>query len=183
MWSTYDALPATFRPLLYIGNRPYLLSLSYLLRSFLLPLCLPGGGGSLFLSPSLSAPSLSVLLRGPPFSQLSTGGFSDNSTFGTQTLLAMRKFLDDVEMSSRQKANSSQRTKKESNTACAECAGEGTADDSRDGLGDEELAKYNEENTQGVCTAELDKDSYPSTIDPEVVRAFRMLFNGFEEQW
>ena len=56
-----------------------------------------GGGGSLFLSPSLSSPSLSVLLRGPPFSQLSTCGASENSTFGTQTLVAMRKFLDDAE--------------------------------------------------------------------------------------
>ena len=71
-----------------------------------------GGGGSLFLSPSLSSPSLSVLLRGPTFSKFSTGGASESSTFGTQTLMAMRKFLDDAEIRSRQGAGSSQETRK-----------------------------------------------------------------------
>ena len=146
-----------------------------------------GGGGSLFLSPSLSVPPLSALLRGPPFSQFSTDGVSDISTFGTQTLLAMRKFLDDVEMSSRQKACSSHQTKKESNDECAECAGEGVTGDTKDTLRGEEVAKEKakdkEEAKQGMSTAELEENGYPSTIDPEVVRAFRMLFNGFEEQW
>ena len=61
-----------------------------------------GGGGSSFLH---SSPSLSLLLRELPFSQISLDGvsknstfgtqtFSKNSTFGTQTLTAMRKFLD-----------------------------------------------------------------------------------------
>ena len=57
-----------------------------------------GGGGSLFLSSSLSPPSLSLLLRGPPFSQFSVDGASENSTFGMQTLMAMRKFLDEAEL-------------------------------------------------------------------------------------
>ena len=59
-----------------------------------------GGGGGLSLSPSLSSPSLSLLLRGSPFSQLSVKGASEDSTSETQTLLAMRRFLDEAELRS-----------------------------------------------------------------------------------
>ena len=80
-----------------------------------------GGGGSLFLSPSLSSPSLSLLLRGPPFSQFSTDGASENSTFGAQTLMAMRKFLDEAERRSHQEVSCSQETKKVTNEGDTEC--------------------------------------------------------------
>ena len=70
-----------FRPRLSIASYPCPLLLPLFLRSCLLPLFLRGGGVPCFLSPSLSSPSLSVLLRGPTFSKFSTGGASE-STFG-----------------------------------------------------------------------------------------------------
>ena len=70
-----------------------------------------GGGGSLSLSPYLSSPSLSLFLRGPTFSQFSVDGASEDSTFGTQTILAMRKFLDDAELCSHQEISTSLVTK------------------------------------------------------------------------
>ena len=126
------------------------------LRSFLLPLFLRGGGGSwgsLFLSPSLSSPSLSLLLRGPPFSQFSVDGASENSTFGTQTLMAIRKFLDEAELRSHQEMSCSQKTvTKKGNT-------EGKEEDSAE-------------------------DRHLQTeAEKEVIRAFRALLHGCEEQW
>ena len=53
-----------YRPRLPIAFYPCPFPLLWFLRSCLLPLFLRGGGGSLFLSPSLSSPSLSVLFRG-----------------------------------------------------------------------------------------------------------------------
>ena len=127
-----------------------------LLRSFLLPLFLRGGGGgSLSLSPSLSSPSLPLLLRGSPFSQLSVDGDSEDSTFGTQTFLAMRKFLDEAELRSHQGMSYSQMTKKDTNEGSTECKGEDSAE-------------------VGHCQTEAEK---------EVIRAFRTLLHGCEEQW
>ena len=114
-----------------------------------------GGVGSLSLSPYLSTPSLSLLLRGPTFSQFSADGASEDSTFGTQTLLAMRKFLDEAELRSQQGMSSSQVTKKVTNEGSAECKGEDSADD-------------------GSRQIEATK---------EVISAFRTLLCGCEEQW
>ena len=148
-----------------------------------------GGGGSLFLSPSLSSPSFSLLLRGSPFSQFSTGGASENSTFGTQTLMAIGKFLDDAESRNRQGTRSSQETKRATNEGDAECKEEDPARDEP------------EEGENSVVTGEMHQDSGPRTlgraksqihdehsqtqVEKEVIliHAFRVLFNGFEEQW
>ena len=55
-----------------------------------------------------------------------------DSTFGTQTLMAMRKFLDDAELRSRQGICSSQGTKKVTEEGAAECKEEGPAKDEID---------------------------------------------------
>ena len=113
----------------------------------------------MFLSPSLSSPSLSLLLRGPPFSQFSADGASEDSTFGTQTLLAMRKFLDEAELRSHQgmlcSSVTSQVTKEVTNERSAERKGEDSAEDER-------------RQTEAM---------------KEVIRAFRTLLHGCEEQW
>ena len=117
-----------------------------------------GGGGGLSLSSSLSPPSLSLLLRGPPFSQFSVEGASQDSTFGTQTLLAMRRLLDDAELCSHQRtftsSAASQVTREVTNEKSAEDKGEASADDE--------------------C----------SQIEAmqEVIRAFRTLLHEYEEQ-
>ena len=111
------------------------------------------------LSPSLLSPSPSLLLRGPPFSQFSADGASEDSTFGTQTLLAMRKFLDEAELRSHQgmlcSSVASQVTKEVTNERSAECKGEDSAEDER-------------RQTEAM---------------KEVIRAFRTLLHGCEEQW
>ena len=82
-----------------------------------------GGGGGLPLSSSLPSSSVSLLLRDPPISQFSVEGASDDSTFGTQTLLAMRRFLDEAEPSNHQRmpysSAASQVTKEDTNERCA----------------------------------------------------------------
>ena len=113
-------LHVIFRLRSSIVFNPLYSCLVFRLGSSLLPLFLRGGGGSSFLH---SSPSLSLLLREPPFSlsQISLDGISKNSTFGTQTfsknstvgtqtLTAMRKFLDQAELCSRQALPCSQKT-------------------------------------------------------------------------
>ena len=111
------------------------------------------------LSPSLSSPSLSLLLRGPPFSQFSADCASEDSTFGTQTLLAMRKFLDEAELRSHQgmlcSSVASQVTREVTNERSAERKGQDSAEDER-------------RQTEAM---------------KEVIRAFRTLLHGCEEQW
>ena len=114
-----------------------------------------GGGGSLSLSPFLSSPSLSLFLRGPTFSQFSADGASEDSTFGTQTILAMRKFLDDAESHSHQGSSTSLAEKEGTNKGGAECKGE---DSAKDGSRRFEATK-------------------------EAIDAFRTLLRGCEEQW
>ena len=77
------------------------------------------------LSSSLPSSSVSLLLRDPPISQFSVEGASDVSTFGTQTLLAMRRFLDEAEYNSA----ASQVTKEDTNERSAEDKGEVSAED------------------------------------------------------
>ena len=133
-----------------------------LLGSFLLPLFLRGGGGGLSLSSSLSSPSLSLLLRGPPISQFSVEGASEDSTFGTQTLLAMRRFLDEAELRSHQSSHqrmpyssgASQVTREVTNERSAEDKGEASAED----------------------------ECRQTEAMKEVIRAFRTLLHGYEEQ-
>ena len=110
-----------------------------------------------------------MLLRGPPFSQFSTGGASENSTFGSQTLLAMRKFLDEAELHSRQRACNSPETEKVANEEGAECNGEDSIE--------------NEVDKRLVAASEMSKECSQSIAEKEVFRAFRALLNGFEEQW
>ena len=82
-------------------------------------------------------------------------GASENSTFGTQTLMAMRKFLDEAELRSHQEVSYSQKTKKATNEGDTECKEEDPVED-------------------GHSQTEAEK---------EVIRAFRTLLYGCEEQW
>ena len=126
--------------------------------SFLLPLFLRGGGGGLTLSPSLSSPSLSLLLRGPPFSQFSVEGASEDSTFGTQTLLAMRRFLDEAELCSQ-------------GTLCSSAANQETKE------------VTNERGVESKGEASAEDECRQTEAMKEVIRAFRTLLHGCEEQW
>ena len=126
-----------------------------------------GGGGSLSLSPNLSSPSLSLLLRGPTFSQFTADGASTDSTFGTQTLLAMRKFLDEMESHHQQGPPPSQITVEDTKEELPECKGEVSAED---------LVCLQGENSAqgGTSRAETMKLA---------ISAFRTLLHGCEEQW
>ena len=126
-----------------------------------------GGGGSLSLSPNLSSPSLSLLLRGPTFSQFTADGASTDSTFGTQTLLAMRKFLDEMELHHQQGPPPSQITVEDTKEELPECKGEVSA---------EPLVCLQGENSAqgGASRAKAMKLA---------ISAFRTLLHGCEEQW
>ena len=119
------------------------------------------------LSPYLSSPSLSLLLRGPNFSQFSADGASTDSTFGTQTLLAMRKFLDKAESYHHRGVPSSQERKETTKEGNAECEGEDSTED--------------ENRRQGENSAD-DEISQSATMN-QVISAFRTLLHGCEEQW
>ena len=110
------------------------------------------------LSSSLPSSSVSLLLRDPPISQFSVEGASDDSTFGTQTLLAMRRFLDEAELSSHQRmpysSAASQVTKEDTIERSAEDKGEVSAED----------------------------ECRQAKAMKEVIRAFRTLLHGYEEQ-
>ena len=122
--------------------------------SFLLPLFLRGGGGGLPLSSPSPSPSFSLSLRDPPISQFSAEGASVDSTFGTQTLVAMRRFLDEAELSMPYSSTASLATKEDTNERSAEGKGEVSAEDD-------------------CCQAKAMQ---------EVIRAFRTLLHGYEEQ-
>ena len=126
-----------------------------------------GGGGSLSLSPYLSSPSLSLLLRGPTFSQFSADGASTDSTFGTQTLLAMRKFLDEAESYHHQGVPPSQMTKEDTKEGHTECKGEDSAEDRNCRQGENSAE-------DGISQSEAMKLA---------ISAFRTLLRGCEEQW
>ena len=85
-------------------------------------------------------------------------GASDISTFGTQTLLAMRRFLDEAEFSSYQRmpysSAASQVTKEDTNERSDEDKGEVSAED----------------------------ECRQAKAMKEVIRAFRTLLHGYEEQ-
>ena len=85
-------------------------------------------------------------------------GASDDSTFETQTLLAMRRFLDEAELSSHQRmpysSAASQVTKEDTNERSAEDKGEVSAED----------------------------ECRQAKAMKEVIRAFRTLLHGYEEQ-
>ena len=82
-------------------------------------------------------------------------GASEDSTFGTQTLLAMRKFLDEAELYSHQGMSSNQVTKKATNEGSAERKGKKSAEDG---------------------SSQIDATR-------EAMSAFRILLRGCEEQW
>ena len=134
-----------------------------------------GEGGSLSFSPSFSSPSFSSLLRGPQFS---TVGASENSTFGTQTFMSMRKFLDDAEK------RVHQGTKEETSKGDTECKEEYPA------VTDEPAkssASSAEQRLPGEATGEAQKDmcreNLQTEVEKEVLRAFRALFDEFEGQF
>ena len=117
--------------------------------------------------PDLSSPSLSLLLRGPTFSQFTADGASTDSTFGTQTLLAMRKFLDEMETHHQQGISPSQRTVEDTKERLPECKGEVSAEDM--------VCLQGENSVQsGVSRSKAMKLA---------ISAFRTLLHGCEEQW
>ena len=81
-------------------------------------------------------------------------GASADSTFGTQTLVAMRRFLDEAELSMPSNSEASLVTREDANERNAEDKGEVLAEDE-------------------CCQAKAMK---------EVIRAFRTLLHGYEEQ-
>ena len=113
-----------------------------------------GGGGCLFLRP-YRPPSLSLLLRGPPFS---VEGASEDSTFGTQTLVAMRRFLDEAELCSQ-------------GTLCSSVASQVTRE------------VTNERGAESKGEASAEDECRQTDAMKEVIRAFRTLLHGCEEQW
>ena len=128
------------------------------------PAPFPSGGGGFLVPFSVFFVSVSfVAVEGPPFSQFTADGASEDSTFGTQTLLAMRKFLDEAELRSHQRKSCNQMTKKDTNEGSTECKGEDLAED-----GHEDLAEDGHRQTE---------------VEKEVIRAFRTLLHGCEEQW
>ena len=93
--------------------------------------------------------------------------------------MAMRKFLDDAEIRSRQGVCSSQGTKKETGEGNAECKEEDPVEDEDKKEGStvtDELQQDKGRRTSG-------RDLVQIEVEKEVLRAFRILFNGFEEQW
>ena len=119
------------------------------------------------LPPGLSSPSLSLLLRGPTFSQFTTDGASTDSTFGTQTLLAMRKFLDEMETHHHQGIPPSQMTVEDTKEWLTECKGEDSAEDM--------ICRQGENSVQGEVSQ--------SEAMKLAISAFRTLLRGCEEQW
>ena len=69
--------------------------------------------------------------------------------------MAMRKFLDEAELRSHQEVSCNQETKKVTNEGDTECKEEDPVEDGRS----------------------------QTEAEKEVIRAFRALLNGFEEQW
>ena len=119
-----------------------------------------------------------MLLRGPTFSQFTTDGASTDSTFGTQTLLAMRKFLDDMETHHHQGIPPSQRTVEDTKEWLTECKGEETAEDiiCRQGETAEDIiCRQGENSAQGEVSQ--------SEAMKLAISAFRTLLRGCEEQW
>ena len=119
------------------------------------------------LSPYLSSPSLSLLLRGPTFSQFTADGASTDSTFGTQTLLAMRKFLDEVELYHHQGVSPSRIAIEGTKERHTECKGEDSAEDKN--------CHQGENSVQGEVSQ--------SEAMKLAISAFRTLLRGCEEQW
>ena len=128
-----------------------------------------GGGCSLSFSPSFSSPSFLSLLRGPQFS---TFGASENSTFGTQTLMSMRKFLEDAE-----KCNH-QGTKEETSEGDAECKEEHPAKNSASSAEQRLTGEATGEARQDMC-----RENSQIVVEKDVIRAFRALFDAFEGQF
>ena len=106
-------------------------------------------------------------MRGPTFSQFTADGASTDSTFGTQTLLAMRKFLDEMELHHQQGPPPSQITVEDTKEELPECKGEVSA---------EPLVCLQGENSAqgGANRAKAMKMA---------ISAFRTLLHGCEEQW
>ena len=141
----------------------------------LLPLFLRGGGGG---SPSFSSLLLQggqvlLLFRCGSHLPFQTLGTSVRSNLGTQTLMSMRKFLEDAEQSSKKE------TSKETSGCDAElkvknpvCTGE-------------QEAQMEDDKSLNVAQEEDDKppnvsQKGPQNVDKEVLRAFRALFDEFE---
>ena len=164
---------AVHRPVLLETFR---LGLSILLQPPLLVPCasskelspapFPSGGGGGFPC-SFLRPFRPRLFRcccgGPHFRNFLWMVASENSTFGTQTLLAMRKFLDEAELRSHQEVSCSQKTKEATNEGNAERKGEDPVE-----------CKREDPVEDGHSQNEAEK---------EVIRAFRTLLYGCEEQW
>ena len=101
--------------------------------------------------------------------------------------MAMRKFLDDAELRSRQGICCSQETKKVTDEGDAECKEEDPAEDEPDKRENSvvtgEVHQDSGRRTLGRDLSQIKDEHSQTEVEKEVIRAFRALFNGFEEQW
>ena len=101
--------------------------------------------------------------------------------------MAMRRFLDDAEIRSRQRICSSQGTKKDTGEGDAERKAEDPAEDETDkkenSAATDELQQDSGRRTSGQDLSQIENEHSQTEVEKEVLRAFRALFNGFEEQW
>ena len=101
--------------------------------------------------------------------------------------MAMRKFLDDAELRRRQGICSSQGTKEVTNEGDAECKEQDSAEDETDkrenSVATGEMPQDSGRRTSGRDLSQIQDEHSQTEVEKEVLRAFRALFNGFEEQW
>ena len=95
--------------------------------------------------------------------------------------------MDDAEFRSRQGICSSQGTKKVTDEGDAECKEEDPVEDETDKRENSavagELHQDSGQRTSGRDLSQIEDKLSQIEVEKEVLRAFRALFNGFEEQW
>ena len=96
--------------------------------------------------------------------------------------MAMRKFLDDAEARSRQGIRSSQGTKKETGEGDAECKEEDPGEDESKKESPTITDEPQQDSERRTMSQTTGQDLVQIEVEKEVLRAFRALFNGFEEQ-
>ena len=100
--------------------------------------------------------------------------------------MAMRRFLDDAEIRSQQRICSSQGTKKDTGEGNAERKAEDPVEDEADKKENSaatDLQQGSGRRTSEISLSQIENERSPTEVEKEVLRAFRALFNGFEEQW
>ena len=101
--------------------------------------------------------------------------------------MAMRNFLDDAELRSRQGICHNQETKKVTNEGDAKCKEEDPAEDESEKRENSvvtgEVHQDSGRRTLGQALSQIKDKHSQIEVEKEVIRAFRVLFTGLEEQW